>query len=77
MAIINSDEFMIVTNAITNRRVLINKMAVAKVEEPHPDAGIKATSIYLDPDMVIPAAESFDDISEAFITEDEEYYEDI
>ena len=70
--IISSYDFMIVTNALNGRRVLVNKMAVSKIEEPPATADLQVTTIYLDKDMVIPAQEKFDDIARLFISEDDE-----
>lgn len=64
-------QFLVVTSAITGRRILINKMAVIKIDEPPPSQpGFVATNIHFDPDMAVAAAESFDDIIEAFTQEE-------
>jgi len=62
-------DFLEVTSAITGRRILINKMAIATITESVADS---PTMIRFDPDMYVPAKESYNEIAEAFAS-DEEY----
>lgn len=65
-------EFFEVTNAITGRRVLVNKMAVMSVMEPANTVPNPATHIRLDADVSVAAKESYDEIVEAFMITGEE-----
>ena len=70
---IDLGEFMVVTSALTGRRVLINKMAVVKITEPSQNSSNileKFCNIHFDPDMVVATSEKFDDLIEAFTTEE-------
>lgn len=63
-------EFMQVTSALTGRRVLINKMAVTTITEQMEGS---PTFINFDPNMTVAAKESYDEIVECFMTEEEDF----
>ena len=64
-------EFMQVTNSLTGRRVLINKMAVATIYE-QPEGS--PTFINFESNMTVAAKESYDELVECFMPpEDSEY----
>ena len=64
-------DFLEVTNALTGRRVLINKIAVTTINEQLPGS---PTFINFDPNMTVAAQESYDEIVEHFMSEDEDNY---
>lgn len=67
-------DYMEVTSAITGRRVLINKLAIMYVNEPPNEGG--ATDIWFDRAMYVPAKESYDEILEMLLSEDENELDD-
>ncbi|MBP5597132.1 MAG: hypothetical protein J6Y02_17250 [Pseudobutyrivibrio sp.] len=67
---IDYGSYMEVTSAVTGRRAFINKLAVMYINEVEKN-GLRATYIWFDKDMYVPAAESYEDIIELFMEEDE------
>lgn len=71
---IDYGSYMEVTSAVTGRRAFVNKLAVMYINEVEKN-GLRVTYIWFDKDMYVPAKESYDDIIELFLEEDETNYD--
>ena len=73
---IDYGNYIELTSAITGRRTFVNKLAVMYINEVEKN-GNRVTYIWFDKDMYVPAQESYDDIIELFLEEedDEENYD--
>lgn len=69
---IDYGNYMEVTSAVTGRRVFVNKLAIMYINEVDNNG---ACDIWFDKDMFVPAQESYDDVVDLLLEDEEENYD--